>query len=473
MKEKTKVKTKDKVRGNEKIKTIDKAKITEKESFITTCKKFDDSGKGYLELGGERYFLAQVLPEEELHVEIERKGKRSWVSSFQIVKENPNRVQPQCTIYDRCGGCQLQHLSYAGQLQYKTEKVRQLLSKFCQTEEIIGMKNPWNYRNKIIATFSYSKKGKVAAGIYEEDSHQVIPYSFCRIQDSRADKIIHTICELMNEFRIRPYQEDYDEGLVRHCLIRVGEHSSQISVCLVVSSPIFPARKQFVTKLRKIHPEITTLTMNVNSRSTSVVMGNQDRILYGDGFITDQLCGLNFSLSAKSFYQVNSRQTEVLYNKAMEMAELKGTEKVLDAYCGIGTISLIAAQQAKEVLGVEVNKTAVKDAIGNMRANKIRNAYFMEADAGEFMELAAKNQQHFDVVIMDPPRAGADEKFLKALCALKPEKVIYISCDPKTLARDVEILVRNRYSAKIAVPVDMFPMTTHIETVVLLTRNTL
>lgn len=435
------------------------------------CIELDPSGKGIVKIENEKINIEGILPGERLQAEFEVKGKRKRLVSCKRLSSSPDRTAPRCAVFHRCGGCQLQHLSYSAQLAWKKEKVRQLLGRFAPVPDVLGMRDPWGYRNKVIATFSVNKKGRVIAGIYEEDSHQVVAYPSCPIQDNAAEKIIHTLCSLMNDLKIPPYDEDRRIGLVRHCLIRVGHVSRQVLVCLVCANPIFPARKQLVSELRRRHPEITTLVMNVNPRSTSVVLGSQERILFGDGKIQDQLCGLKFQLTAKSFYQVNSSQTEVLYAKALELAELNGREQVLDAYCGIGTISLIAAKQAKEVLGVEVNPAAVRNAIENARLNRTRNAWFIEADAGLFMEQAAREGQHFDVVFMDPPRSGADERFLKSLSLLSPQKIVYISCNPSTLARDLKYLVRQGYQVRKLETVDMFPMTAHVECVCLLTRT--
>lgn len=435
----------------------------------TICSGLDASGKGIVKIKNDKVLIENLLPQEEVELEYTIKKEPKVISAMRL-SESADRVKPRCRIFDRCGGCQLQHVNYKAQLEWKKEKVQSLLGRYGQVQEILGMEEPWAYRNKVIATFSLNKKGKVIAGIYEEDSHQVVPYSECWIQDAMAAKILNTLCELMTKFRIEPYDEDKRTGLVRHCLIRIGHVSREVLVCLVCASPIFPARKQLVQQLRSRHPEITTIVMNVNNRSTSIVLGQQERVLSGTGKIQDQLCGLRFSITAKSFYQINTQQTEILYYKAMELANLTGQERVLDAYCGIGTISLVAAQKAKEVVGVEVNPVSIKNAIENARVNHIRNAWFVEADAGLFMEQAAREGQRYDVVLMDPPRSGADERFLKSLCQLSPDRIVYISCNPSTQARDLRHLTHEGYQVEAIVPVDLFPMTVHVETIVLLSK---
>ena len=281
---------------------------------------------------------------------------------------------------------------------------------------------------------------------------------------------MQSVAGLMKSFKMRAYNEDTGYGFLRHILIRTGYHTGQIMVVLVTASPVFPSKNNFVKALRKLHPEITTIVANVNDRNTSMILGDKQQVLYGKGYIEDILCGKRFRISPKSFYQVNPVQTEILYDKAMEYAELTGKETVIDAYSGIGTIGMVASDRAKEVISVEVNGDAVRDAIANAKMNKIKNVHFYKADAGEFMVKMAAAGQKADVVFMDPPRAGSDRKFLNSLLRLKPRKVVYISCNPETLKRDLGYLTGNGYRVKKIQPVDMFPMTEGIETVSLLSR---
>ena len=384
--------------------------------------------------------------------------------------EEKYRVKPPCPYYDKCGGCQIQHMSYEGQSKYKQAKVEELLGSFCKVNDILTMEDPYYYRNKVHSTFSYNKKGEIIAGIYRENTHSVINIDKCMIQDSKADEIIATIKGFMKSFKMRPYDEDTGQGFLRHVLIKRGFSTGQVMVVLVVSSKIFPGKNNYIKALVKKHPEISTIIMNINNRKTSVVLGNEEIVLYGKGYIEDILCGVKFQISAKSFYQVNPIQTEVLYNKAIEMAKLKGNETVIDAYCGIGTIGLIVSSKVKDVIGVEVNKDAIKDAIKNAKQNNIKNAYFYNDDAGDFMVKLANENKKIDLVIMDPPRSGSDEKFLSSLVKLSPEKVVYISCNPETQERDLRYLVKKGYKVREIQPVDMFPQTNHVETVVLITR---
>ena len=378
----------------------------------------------------------------------------------------------RCPVRKKCGGCSLLEMEYSEQLKRKEDFVRKTLKGIVKPEAIIGMENPWHYRNKIHASFARKRDGSIVSGIYEEGTHRLVPVEDCLIQNERANRIVRDLCGLFESFKIKVYNEDTGYGLVRHVLIRTGHVSGEVMVVLVCVSPVFPSKRNFVNALRKLHPEVTTVVLNVNDRRTSMVLGKRDIVLYGKGYIEDQLCGCTFAVSPQSFYQVNPVQTEILYRKAIEFADLPGTEKVLDAYCGTGTIGLIAAEYAGEVTGVELNPEAVRNAVSNAKRNQRKNIRFVQGDAGEYMQKMAAQRETMDVVLMDPPRAGSDEAFLSSLVTLAPEKVVYISCNPVTLARDLKYLGKRGYRVNRAVPVDMFPWTAeeHVETVVLLSR---
>ena len=378
----------------------------------------------------------------------------------------------RCPVRKKCGGCSLLEMEYSEQLKRKEDFVRKTLKGIVKPEAIIGMENPWHYRNKIHASFARKRDGSIVSGIYEEGTHRLVPVEDFLIQDERANRIVRDLCGLFESFKIKVYNEDTGYGLVRHVLIRTGHVSGEVMVVLVCVSPVFPSKRNFVNALRKLHPEVTTVVLNVNDRRTSMVLGKRDIVLYGKGYIEDQLCGCTFAVSPQSFYQVNPVQTEILYRKAIEFADLHGTEKVLDAYCGTGTIGLIAAEYAGEVTGVELNPEAVRNAVSNAKRNQRKNIRFVQGDAGEYMQKMAAQRETMDVVLMDPPRAGSDEAFLSSLVTLAPEKVVYISCNPVTLARDLKYLGKRGYRVNRAVPVDMFPWTAeeHVETVVLLSR---
>ena len=376
-----------------------------------------------------------------------------------------------CPVAKKCGGCQLQNMSYPEQLSYKQAKVIRLLGKFCRVNEIIGMENPYNYRNKVQAAFGMTRGGKIISGVYQSKSHRIVCIDECRLEDKKADEIIVTIRNMMKHYRMIPYNEDTGYGFLRHVLVKRGFTSGEVMVVLVTGTPMFPGKNAFVKELLKKHPEITTIIQNINREHTSLVLGNAEKVLYGKGTIEDTLCGCVFRISAKSFYQINPVQTEKLYSTAIEYAELTGEETVIDAYCGIGTIGIIAAQKAKNVIAVEVNKDAVFDAKNNAKRNDTQNIKFYCDDAGKFMTKMAAEGKSADVVFMDPPRAGSDEAFLSSVVTLNPKRIVYVSCNPETQERDLKYLIRNGYKVKKIQPVDMFPHTNHVETVVLLSRE--
>jgi 23S rRNA (uracil1939-C5)-methyltransferase len=382
-------------------------------------------------------------------------------------------------VEKKCGGCQYLHISYKEQLARKQKAVEQLLKPYCKVYPITGMQDPLHYRNKVHAVFARKKNGEIVSGTYEEGTHFVVPVDECLLENQKADAIIRTIRQLLKSFKIQIYNEDTGYGLFRHVLIRTAHQTGEIMVVLVLGSPILPSKNNFVKALRKEHPEITTVVLNVNDKKTSMILGDKESVLYGKGYIEDILCGCRFRISAKSFYQINSVQTDALYGKAMELARLTGKERVIDAYCGIGTIGMVAAKRAGEVIGVELNKDAVRDAIRNAKMNtvgegeeaKAPNIRFYQNDAGVFMTQMAEQGEKADVVFMDPPRSGSDEAFLSSVVTLSPKRIVYISCNPETQARDLEYLTHHGYRAEGAWPYDMFPFTSHVETVCLMSRK--
>jgi len=376
----------------------------------------------------------------------------------------------KCPHAKKCGGCQLQNMIYERQLSFKQVKVIKLLGKYRHVDEIIGMEHPYHYRNKVQAAFG--ERGKeIISGIYQSSTHKIVPVDSCLIEDPKADEIIVTIRKLVKSFKLRAFNDVAMKGFLRHVLIKRGFSSGEIMVVLVTGVMDFPKQEPFIHALLTRHPEITTVVQNVNNKRTSLLLGEESRVLFGSGYIEEDLCGFRFRISPKAFYQVNPIQTEILYNKALDFAELSGKETVLDAYCGTGTIGIIASPKAKKVVGVELNGDAVKDAKVNAELNGVKNIEFYKDDAGRFMVKAAQTRAQYDVVIMDPPRAGASLDFLKCLVTLAPKKVVYISCNPETQARDVAFLVKNGYRVKKIQPVDMFPHTEHVECIVSLVRK--
>ena len=393
-------------------------------------------------------------------------------SGQNVEKGKKNAKKSMCPVMRQCGGCQMLDMPYAEQLKTKRKRLETLLKGICPVKDMIGMEDPFYYRNKVHAVFDRDRRGNIISGIYQENTHNVVPVEKCMIEDQKADEIIGTIRGMLKSFKIRTFDEDTGYGLLRHVLIRRGFESGEIMVVLVTASPVFPSKNNFVKALREKHPEITTIVQNINGRGTSMVLGEKEHVLYGKGYIVDTLCGCSFRISSRSFYQVNPAQTEKLYTKALELAGLTGKETVVDAYCGIGTIGIIASKKAGNVIGVELNQDAVRDAINNAKMNQISNIRFFCNDAGRFLVNMAEAGEKADVVIMDPPRSGSTEEFMDSIAKMGAKKVVYVSCNPETLARDLAYMKKLGYKAKEAVGFDMFPATEHVETVVLLSRET-
>ena len=368
-----------------------------------------------------------------------------------------------------CGGCPLLEMDYAEQLAYKEKKVRALLGKYGPVNAIRGMKEPYHYRNKVISTFAAGAGGKLTSGIYAAGTHKVLPVEHCLLEDEVLDTVLDAVRAAASSCRYQPYNEDKGTGLLRHCLLRRGVATGQVMVVLVTAQPVLPGAKNFVRALlaeaEKRHVPVTTIVQNFNPRRTSVVLGEQEKVLYGKGFILDELCGKTYALSPRSFYQVNPVQTAVLYGLAVDAAQLTGREVVLDAYCGIGTIGLTAADKAKQVVGVELNRDAVRDAIGNAKHNGVKNARFFSADATAWISEAASAGERADVIFMDPPREGSTPQFIESVARMAPKRVVYVSCNPETMARDLALLTKKGYRAESFTPVDMFPNSEHIEVV--------
>ena len=374
-----------------------------------------------------------------------------------------------CPVYKLCGGCQYQGVEYSKQLSFKQEKVNALLNKIHKVEPIMGMKDPLNYRNKVQVSFGYDDNHNVICGNYVSSTHRIVEIDDCMICDTKANEIIQSIKKLIIKYRISVFDEDALKGCIRHLLIR-STNQNEYMVVLVTGSQIIKNKDLFIKDILKFNKVVKTIVQNINNKHTSMVLGNRSFVLYGNGYIIDKLCGLKFRISASSFYQVNITQTEVLYRKAIEAANLSKDDIVIDAYCGTGTIGLVASKHCKEVLGVEINQQAIKDAITNMKLNRVNNAAFICEDAGKYMNFLAKKKFKVDVVIMDPPRTGSDKKFINSLISLSPRKVVYVSCNPDTLKRDL-IQLSKHYCIKQIQPVDMFPFTNHVECVVQLEKK--
>ena len=403
-----------------------------------------------------------------------RTGMKAVRGLPEIPKVDPDSNFPKCPVRKRCGGCSFIGLDYKWTLEYKEKYVSELLRPYVKLSGIVGMDDPYHYRNKVNAAFAHVKDGRRernVSGIYEQGTHKVVPVKECLLEDKRADAIIQDILKMTRDFKIKIYDEDSEYGLLRHVMVRTGHVTGQVMVVLVLASAVLPNKNAFVEKLLEKHPEITTIVISVNDEHTSMVLGEREIVIYGKGYIEDKLCGNTFRISPKSFYQVNSVQTEKLYRQAMKFANLTGRERVIDAYCGIGTIGITAAAKAKEVIEIELNGDAVRDAVRNARANDIRNISFYENDAGIFLMGMADQKEMCEVIFMDPPRSGSTEEFMQAAVDMRPGRIIYISCEPTTLARDLKWLKKHGYKAREAVAYDMFPFTENVETIVLMTKQ--
>jgi 23S rRNA (uracil1939-C5)-methyltransferase len=443
--------------------------MSEIKPFVGKCIDLSFEGKGVVKTLYGVCFVDGLFPSEEAYIQINYKRAGSFFGKVtKLNKKSPDRIQPRCGVCTACGGCQFQQLAYPAQLEYKTNKVkdafRRHLKKDFNVLPCIGMDDPYNYRNKIQVPIGRDPHGHIVTGFYRSGTHKIVPIDECHIEDKRAGVILKEIKSLIKQFRYEPYNEDTRTGIFRHILIRTSYHYDEIMVTLVTNADEFKGKNNFVKELIKRVPSIKTVVQNINTRDTNVILGEKERILYGSGTIKDSILGVDFIISSKSFFQVNPIQVEQLYSKAIDAAKLSKDDVVFDAYCGIGTISLIASKQCKSVLGVEIVNEAIKDAVKNAKLNKIENAKFICGDAGETLEKLANEDTHFDCVFVDPPRKGLDEKFINSLLRVKPKKLVYVSCDPETLARDINILSKE-YKINSIQPVDMFPFTFHVETV--------
>ena len=439
-----------------------------------TCIDYTHDGKGVIKVDRMPIFVENLVKDEEAEVLITKKEKGFNLGKVEkLLTVSPNRCKPICENYKYCGGCNVQHMKYEEQLAFKRKRVQDVIKHIggldVEVPEVLGMDNPYKYRNKVQVPIGMSFDGRVIGGFYQKGTHQIINMEKCYIEDEEADKVLATLKKLFNKYEVEPGDSYTGTGLLRYVIIRRSYLNGDMMVVLVTQTRKFPNVKSIITELRDKHPQVKTVVQNINNRRTSKVLGDYEIVLYGPSYIEDEILGLKFKISAKSFYQVNPAQTIVLYSKAMEFAELTKKDKVLDAYCGVGTIGLIASRNAKEVVGVEIVKEAIVDAKKNATNNGIKNAEFYALDAANFMVDKRRKKDEFDVVFVDPPRDGCSQKFIKALLYMNPKRIVYISCDPSSLARDLKQL-KHAYNLVKIQPVDMFPKTYHVETVVRLDR---
>ena len=449
--------------------------VEKNKRYVMKIDSLANAGEGVGKIDGFTIFVEGALPQEEIEVLIVKVKKHFAYGKLQkIMTPSPERAEPLCGVSAMCGGCQLQHLSYAGQLEYKTKKVEEALKRIGKIEGVkvlpaIGMQYCWRYRNK--AQFPVKNaKGKLEIGFYGKRSHRIIDTEKCFLQKEISDEVIAAVRGFLEEYHISIYNEQMHKGLIRHILVRVGFYSGQVMVCIVANGKQLPHCDALIKKLKNIKG-MASIVLNENREKTNVILGQKNHLLWGKAYIEDSIGSLVFEISPLSFFQVNPVQTKLLYEKALEMAQLKGNETVLDLYCGIGTISLFFAQKAKKVIGVELVPEAIADAKRNAEKNHIENAAFFVGAAEDVIPLFYQKGLRADVIVVDPPRKGCDDKVIETMIEMNPKKIVYVSCDPSTMARDVSKLKQAGYALIAVQPVDQFPMTNHVETVVLLSQQ--
>ncbi|GAA0088481.1 23S rRNA (uracil(1939)-C(5))-methyltransferase RlmD [Clostridium perfringens] len=424
-------------------------------------------------------FIEGALKGEKVKVRIVKVNKNfAYGKLIEVLEPSEERVNPSCAIYKRCGGCKLQHASYKAQLDFKWDRVKDCVSKIGKLDPTIvkyplGMENPWRYRNKVQLPIGLIN-GEVKIGFFAPRSHDIIDMESCLIQDEIGDKVVKLTREWIEKFNIRPYNVDgeYDEkGIVRHIMIRRGFTTNEVMIVLVTNGEKLPHKEEFVDLMVKNIPGIKSIIQNINSKKTNVILGLESKTLWGEDTISDYIGDFRFNISPLSFFQVNPTQTEVLYGKALEYANLTGNEEVFDAYCGTGTITLFLSQKAKKVYGVEIIPQAIDNAWINAKENKVENVEFFVGESEVVIPDLINKGVKADVVVVDPPRKGCDKKLLDAITNIDAKKIVYVSCDPSTLGRDLQVLEENGYKTLEVQPVDMFPNTAHIENVALLIKK--
>ena len=433
-------------------------------------------GAGVAKVEGYPLFVPNGLPGEKAKIKVIKVNKGyGFGRLMEITEASPYRVEPECPIYKECGGCQLQHMSYEGQLKAKEKQVSDVLQRIGKLENVkvhpvIGMENPWRYRNKAQVPIGENEGGLIG-GFYQQRSHQIIDMKACIIQQEKNDEVVKKVKEICNINGVRAYDEQKHKGELRHIMARYGLKSGEVMVVLVTRTNELTGKKKIIEEIVKRIPGVKSIVQNINSKKTNVIFGDETKVLWGEEVIYDSIGDIKFAISARSFYQVNPEQTKVLYDKALEYADLTGEENVIDAYCGIGTISLFLAQKARKVYGVEIVPEAIEDAKKNAELNGISNVEFAVGEAETVIPEWYENGVVADVLVVDPPRKGCDDKLLQTIINMKPKKVVYVSCNPATLARDLRVLEDGGYQTVEVQPVDMFPQTMHVECCSLLVRK--
>lgn len=453
------------------------APVKKNEYITLTFEDLTHEGNGVGKIDGYPLFVPYALPGEEAVVKVLKANKKfGYGKLVEMKKESTERVDPPCNVYYKCGGCQLQHMSYELQLDMKRNQVKNVMRKIAHLDHVpihptIGLEDPWRYRNKVQIPVG-EKNGELITGFYRMRSHDIIDeMERCIIQDETNDIIVDAVREIANDLGISAYDEDKDRGVLRHIMVRTGRTTKEIMVVLITRTDKLPHQEELIQRLTEAHPQIKSIVHNINRKRTNVIFGRKTKVIWGEEYIYDTIGDIRFAISPRSFYQVNPEQTKVLYDKALEYAQIDENDVVIDAYCGIGTISLFLAQKAKKVYGIEIVPDAIEDAKMNAKINGITNAEFVVGEAEKVMP-EWKNQGFTpDVIVVDPPRKGCEPEFLHAMIEMEPKRIVYVSCNPSTLARDLVILEEGGYETKEVQPVDMFSQTNHVECVALMSRE--
>lgn len=444
--------------------------VNKNDRLLVHVEDLTHDGAGVAKVDGYPLFIHGALPGEDVHIHVLKTLKSyGFAKLLEIENASPFRVEAPCPVFDTCGGCQIQHLSYEGQMTFKRKLVRDAITRIGKLPDVPvhavkGMENPWRYRNKSQIPFGM-EDGRVVAGFYQPRSHRIADTDICLIQTPEADGIMAGIKQKLTEMGIEPYEEETHRGQLRHVVVRKARATGEIMVVLVTKKKKFPQAAQAIELIQSLVPETVSIVQNINPQKTNVIFGDETITLWGKDVIEDRIGDVRFEISARSFYQINPEQTEVLYGQALEYANLTGNETVIDAYCGIGTISLFLAQRAKFVMGVEIVPPAIEDAKRNAELNGLSNTLFEAGPAEQVIPRWYKEGRKADVLVVDPPRKGCDEQLLHTILKQRPERVVYVSCNPATLARDLRILEDGGYRTQEVQPVDMFPQSTHCEAV--------
>ncbi|MFS0862770.1 23S rRNA (uracil(1939)-C(5))-methyltransferase RlmD [Fredinandcohnia sp. 179-A 10B2 NHS] len=438
--------------------------------YDVTFEDLTHDGAGVAKIDGFPVFVPDGLPDERAKIKVIKVKKGyGFGRLIEIYEKSKFRVDAPCPVFKECGGCQLQHLSYEGQMVAKHKQVQEVLTRIgklsdLKVHSVLGMEHPWRYRNKAQVPVA-DREGGLVAGFYQQRSHEIIDMEACLIQQEKNDEVVQKVKSICDRYKVPAYDEKNHKGTLRHIMARYGLVTGEVMVVLITRTKELPNKEKIISEIVDQIPNVKSVVQNVNPKRTNVIFGDETTVLWGEEYIYDNIGVIKFAISARSFYQVNPEQTKVLYDKALEYAELTGSETVFDAYCGIGTISLFLAQQAKKVYGVEIVPEAIEDAKRNAALNGIENAEFAVGEAETIIPNWKKEGIKADVIVVDPPRKGCDEALLQTIIEMKPKRVVYVSCNPATLARDLRILEDGGFKTVEVQPVDMFPQTVHCEAV--------